>query len=157
MSNEQQALSQEKKISVEQGYNICLTFYNSLWPSVEPRLSQLDTESFDAHQLFFLSICTGLECSDQWIEAVYRISKTPKKQQKELILTESEVFISVVNFCEICKEQFHWDLDYILNLLNEMKLIPQEHCFEWALWKQAVESSFKRKENFWNLDWNFEA
>lgn len=149
--------SGEKRISIEQAYNICLVFYNDLWPSIEPKLPELNAKASDEHQLFFLSICTGLECSAQWIEAVFCITKIPKIEQKKgLLLTEGEVFLCVVEFCEVCKELFKWDLGYILNLLDGMKLKPREHSLEWMIWKQAVGSSFRMKTNNWDLDWNAE-
>jgi hypothetical protein len=147
--------SNEKKITVEQAFNICLTFYNDLWPSIEPKLPGLNHDAAVVHDLFFTNTCIGFECSGEWMEAVFRITKISKIEQKRnLMLTEKEAFLCVVEFCKVCKELFKWDLGYILNLLDSMRSDPLKHSFEWSIWKQAVERSFTMQTNDWNLDWN---
>jgi hypothetical protein len=76
-------MTTEKNISVEQAYNICLFFYDALWASIEPKLVIESEDSSVCHMLFFTSICTGLECSANWMEAVSRIKKIPKIEQRK--------------------------------------------------------------------------
>jgi|GEM_PF-5003060 len=145
----------KKGISVEQAFNICLIFYNRLWPSIEPKLHDLDHDAAVVHDLFFTSTCSGFECSGEWMEAVFRITHVPKSEQKNrLLLTEEEVFLCTIEFCKVCKDSFNWDLKYILYLLDAMQSDFQKHSFEWSLWRQAVERSYIK--TFFHIDWNSE-
>lgn len=145
---------QEKNISIEQGFTICLNFFSSLWPSMEPKLQDMGHEESIINELFFLDVCMGFECSAQWNEAVFRITKVSKQdQRKGLKLTEKETFLCAFEFCRIYDKIFKFQLSYILNLVQSMLDHPSQHALEWGLWKKWVDSSFKSSFYF-DINWN---
>ena len=147
-------LNEERNISIEQGFNICLFFFNYLWPSTEPKLAKLDDEESTVNQLFFLHTCIGFECSAQWIQAVYLATKIPKEEQKKgFKLTEKEVFFSTLEFNKIYNKVFHFKLIYVLNLLESMLTHSMDYYFEWSTWEGAVDYSFKTTD-FVHLNWD---
>jgi hypothetical protein len=149
-------MATEKNISVEQAYNICLFFYEALWASIEPKLVIVSEDSSVCHMLFFTDVCLGFECSAIWMEAVFRIKKIPKiEQRKGEPLTVDDSFLCTVEFCRLCTELYNWDLRYILNVLASMRARPQNHHFEWTTWQESVDRSFKYP-NYWDLNWNDE-
>lgn len=146
----------DKKLSIEQAYNVCLIFYLELWPSIKPHLVELDPDASSVHELFFLSICSGLECSALWNEAVFRIKKISKmEQRKGLMLTAEETFLCTIEFCKVCRDLYKWDLRYTLNLVESIKINPENHPFECSIWKDAVDRSFKMT-SYCALDWTRE-
>jgi len=147
-------LNEERNISIEQGFNICLLFFNDLWPSTEPKLTKLDGDEATVNELFFLSVCMGFECSAQWNQAVYRVTKIPKEEQKKgFKISEKEVFLSMFEFSKIYNKIFKFKLIYVLNLLESMLAHPMDYYFEWSTWEGAVDYSFKTTD-FVHLNWD---
>ncbi len=75
-------MAKKKGVSVEQGFNVCLLFFNDLWPLMKPKMNELNREDSAIFKLFFLDVCMGFESSAQWNEAIFRIKKIPKDEQR---------------------------------------------------------------------------
>jgi hypothetical protein len=156
MSIDPKSAADMRTLSLVQAYTVCLHFYNELWPSIEPKLVEFDVDAASVHELFFLSICTGIECSALWIEAVFRVKKVPKKEQRKgLSLTVDETFLCTIEFCQVCKDLYKWDLGYTLNLLSSMLVNPEKHSLEWSIWRNEVNHVFTMT-SYYDLDWTRE-
>lgn len=133
----------KKKFSVLQGFNVCLLFFDYLWPLVEPKTAELDEETALLHVIFFCDICLGFESSPRWNESIFRVKGIPKEEQKKgLMLSEEDLFQCSIEFFNFSNEKLELKLQYTSNLLESMKTNPQNHSTEWSLWKKAVADSY---------------
>lgn len=129
--------------SVEQGFNVCLLFYNYLWPVIKPRVEALGEEAFVVHKLFFLDVCMGFECSGDWNEAIYLETGVHKEAQKiGFKLSEQKLLSCTAEFCKLYNEIFKGQLGYILQILESMEANPDSYPVEWPLWKKALIDSY---------------
>ncbi len=132
-----------KEFSVEKGYNIVLTFfYSYLFSYLEPKLASLGEDIADTHDHFFITICGSEESSAEWNEAIRRAKQIPKEQQRDMKLTEEDLFLCAIEFCRLHNEYWVNKIDYTINLLESMKRDPKNHQIEWKMWKEATESHF---------------
>ena len=74
--------AKKEGVSVEQGFNVCLLFYHFLWPTLELKTLELAEGASTAHMLFFVDVCMGFESSSEWNDAIFRIKKIPKDEQR---------------------------------------------------------------------------
>ncbi len=141
--NQTQKDQTPEKISVEQGFNVCLLFFNHLWPFIEPKTAEMDEETALLHVIFFCDICMGFESSAEWNEAIFRVKRIPKEEQKKgLMLSEEDLFLCSIEFFNFCNEKFELKLQYASNILESMRTNPKNYSLEWSLWKKAVADSF---------------
>jgi hypothetical protein len=151
--------SAEEKFSVEQGFSICLHFFLSLWPMFEAETLDPVTEKKSAHEIFLLFVCMGDECSPHWNEAIFRVKKIPKEEQKTLKLNSEELFLCTLEFCKFWNEIFHErvaesNIDSLQRLLESMLASPPTHIFEWELWQKATNAGLE--VSVATFDWNDE-
>ncbi len=134
-----------KEFSVEKGYNIVLTFfYYHLATYLEPKIALLGEDIVDIHDLFFIAICGSEESSAEWNEAIRRATNISKEQQRDMKLTEEDLFLCAIEFCKLHNEHWVKKIDYTINLLESMKRDPKNHQIEWKMWKEAIESHFTK-------------
>ncbi len=139
----EEKVSIPKEFSVEKGYNIVLTFfYCHLFPYLEPKLALLGEDIVSVHELFFITICGSEESSAEWNEAIRRAKHIPKEQQRDMKLTEDDLFLCALEFCKLHNESWEPRIDYTINLLELMKRDPKNHQTEWNMWREAIESHF---------------
>lgn len=133
----------KETFSIEQGFNVCLLFYIYLWPLIEPKTLEMDRERALLYTIFFCDICMGFESSARWNEAIFRVKKIHKKDQRELKLTEEELFLCTLEFFKFNNELLDSKLDIAAKLLESLRANPQNHPQEMSIWKKAVADSFK--------------
>ena len=146
-------------LSVNQGYKIGLTFFIDLWPLLEPKVKELDVDESDTlimHELFFYEVCSGFESSAEWIEAVSRVKYVPREQQKQLGLTETELFSCALEFCKLHNERWKNILDYTVRHLESIQRHPEQHPLEWDIWKKTREHIGMYPGSFYDVDWSVE-
>jgi hypothetical protein len=143
-----------KEFSVEKGYNIVLTFfYSYLFSYLEPKLALLGEDIAETHDLFFITICGSEESNAEWNEAIRRAKHIPKEKQRDMKLTEEDLFLCAIQFCKLHNESWEPGIDYTINLLESMKRDPKNHQTEWKLWKEAIKSCFTKWQDI-PFDWN---
>ncbi len=143
----------ERKFTVEEANTIGLSFFLELWPQIEPVTQTFDEHAAVTHDLFFTSSCCDDETNAQWNRAVFRVTKVPKGSQKELTMTQEEMFLCTIEFCKVLSELYDWDLNYTLQLLDSMQREPEKHALEWGIWNSNVKDIATGRYTPRNFDW----
>ncbi len=128
-----------QEVTIEEGYHISLSFFNELWPLVEPNI-QKPEEIKNVHELFFCIVCIGEEASTEWKQAIYRAKKIPNEELRKTKLSEEDLFLCAIEFCKLHNERWEGMLDHSVRLLESMKTNPENHPIEWEKWKWAMEA-----------------
>lgn len=143
----------EQTFSVEQGFAIGLIFFLDLWPLVEPQALLLDGDKPVLHDLFFRDVCLGYEVSAEWNEAVLRVTGIPRESQRNLKLTEKDVFLCAIEFAKFYNERWESSIDYTVHFLESMKKDSKNHQKAWAVWQKAKDDFMSGRTTFYDLDW----
>ncbi len=143
----------ERRFTVEEAYTIGLSFFLDLWPQIEPVTLTFDEHAEVSHELFFTSSCWYDETSAQWNRAVFRVTKVPKGNQRELTMPWETMFLCTVEFCKVLSELYDWDLNYTLQLLDSMQKEPEKHAKEWGIWRNVMRGIVTGRYTLFNLDW----
>lgn len=147
----------QETFTVEQGYKIGLIFFLDLWDLLEPDVKELEGDNtLIVHELFFREVCLGFEASAEWIEAVFRTKHVPREDQKQLKLTEPELFACSLEFCKLHNERWEHILDYTVKYLESMQDYPEMHSSAWAVWEKAKNDVVSQRTTFYDIDWTAE-
>ncbi|VHO04427.1 hypothetical protein [Candidatus Rhabdochlamydia sp. T3358] len=147
--------STEKEVSVEQGFYIAMLFFEDLYPLVAPHFSQ-DPKEQTILSLHGIVLTWGYEYPAEWNEAVFRLTKIPKWQQKEINIPVEILFPCVIEFTKIFHKRFEYRLDYLMGLLEAIQKDPDGFPIETRLWKQVIKDSYSARALHVDFDWNGE-
>ncbi|MCI0381545.1 MAG: hypothetical protein L0207_00620 [Chlamydiae bacterium] len=142
--------------SVEQGFTISLIFFLRLWPFIEKEVKFLPGDAPSTHELFFFEVCSGFESSAEWNEAVFRAKKISKEKQRQLKLSEEDLFLCTIEFCKLHNERYESRLGYTVDLLESMKQNPKNHKAEWTTWKSAIDAVINKNQRLSDFNWSAE-
>ncbi len=140
--------AEEKKYTLDQSYAIGLIFLIDLWPIFEPMIEASEGDDKIMHVVFFTSVCSGFESSREWVEAVTRAKNISQEEQKDLELSEADIFSCACEFSKLYNERWKGDIDDIIRLLDEMKNHPEEHQNEWKIWDKARDDYTRQHATF---------
>ncbi len=168
-------MKNSRLISEWQSYNIGLIFLKRLWSLIENKLFNMHQDMYNAHVLFFGTICYEAESYEEWAEAMYQIlqsqgkynhdinqffrdlfdiKKTQYRNKAEKYISEKDVFLMVIEFCKIYCAQY--DLKFAVDYLTAMNLNPQDFKIEWEIWENVVNDVIKKRKYICSLFfWNF--
>ncbi|MEK7339397.1 MAG: hypothetical protein WBD50_04090 [Candidatus Rhabdochlamydia sp.] len=147
--------STEKEVSVEQGFHIAMLFFQDLYPLVAPHFSQ-DPKEQTILSLHEIVLTWGYEYPAEWNEAVFRLTKIPKWQQKEINIPIEILFPCVIEFTKIFHKRLKYELNYLMNLLEAIQKDPDGFPIETRLWKKAIKDSYSARTLHVDFNWNSE-
>lgn len=127
-------------LSVEKGLAVCKAFFFRLWPLIESRsVSQKSSqEAYEDTKIFCQSICQGKGSSAEWNEAIFRAIQISKENQREFKLTADDLFVCIIEFCQIYDKRYESNLHFLIQLLQSMKQSPNNYREEWHLLKKSI-------------------
>ena len=139
-------LHKGERVSIGKGLLICKLFFYRLWPLIEPKLppKNLETMTYEMHEIFCSTVCRGERASVEWIEAVHRVKQFSKEQQENAQLSLEDLFSCMVEFCKIYDKRYDSELDFLLQLLASMKQSPEQYLAEWKVFKEAITDGLAR-------------
>lgn len=143
------ALSTEKEISVEHGFNIAMLFFEDLLPIITPML-----DSLDRWVLYNYALLDGYEYPAEWNEAVFRATNIPKFQQKDQNIPIEALFSSLIEFSKIMHARFDFKLDYLLDLLEAIQKNPKKFPLETKLWEEVIKNSYSARSLYREFHWD---
>ena len=126
--------STEKEVSVEQGFHIANLFFIDLFCISRPKEEELGSDS--------IILEYGSSYPAEWNEAVFRVTKIPKCQQKETLISLENLFPCLMEFANIFHKRWELGASYLMNWLESMQKDPEAFPSEMQLWKNAVEGSY---------------
>lgn len=147
--------STEKEVPVEQGFNIAMLFFEDLYPLVTSHFSQ-DPKEQTILSLHEIVLTWGYEYPAEWNEAVFRLTKIPKWQQKEINIPIEILFPCVIEFTKIFHKRLKYELNYLMNLLEAIQKDPNGFPIETRLWKQVIKDSYSVRTLNEDFDWDCE-
>ncbi|MEK7340489.1 MAG: hypothetical protein WBD50_04105 [Candidatus Rhabdochlamydia sp.] len=143
------AFSTEKKVSVEQGFNIAMLFFEDLLPLITPMIDSLD------HWVSYnYTLLDGYEYPAEWNEAVSRVTNIPKLQQKNVNIPIKVLFSSLIEFSKIMHARFDFELDYLLDLLEAIQKNPRKFPLEAKLWEEVIKNSYSTRSLHREFHWD---
>lgn len=126
--------STEKEVSVEQGFHIANLFLMDLLFVIKPKEEDLGSGSIPLEY--------GFSYPAEWNEAVFRVTKVPKCQQKETLIQIEVLFFCVMEFINIFHKRWEPGASYLMNWLGFIQKNPNAFPSEMRLWKNAIEGSY---------------
>lgn len=137
--------STEKEVSVEQGFNIVNLFLIRLYFLIEPKAKKEDC--FDD---CFILLEYGYAYPAEWNEAVFRVTKIPKEQQKKINVPIEIIFSCLIEFAKIFHKRWDYTISYLINILEAISKDPHAFPAEIKLWKEVVDDSYGIV-SLWNI------
>lgn len=133
-----------RDLSVEEGFAICTGFFSALFSQIEPEVKLLKKGEVDTITCYCCSICNGKRAFAEWNESVFQITGITKSEQKCAILTPDQIFQSMTAFCNYYNNLFDLELEYLVSLLQAMKLDPKKFKIQTDLLKNIINKSKAR-------------
>ncbi len=140
--------AEEKKYTLDQSYAIGLIFLSKLWTIFEPMVEASEGNDKIMYVTFFSSVCDGFESAEEWIEAITRAKKISQEEQKDLQLSEADIFSCACELAKLHNERWKGDIDDIIHLLDSMKNHPEKHPNEWKIWDKARDDYISQRSIF---------
>jgi hypothetical protein len=141
------------QFSVERSFGIAIFFITHLWPLLEKEFSNMSEDDIFVYGLFSDVAC-GFETSAEWNKAIYRITKIRKKDQKNIKLSEKDVFFSLVELAEIHDARYvKGSISYLIDLLRNMLIEPKKYLSEWSVWTKTVNEINNPTYTFFGFNW----
>lgn len=137
--------SEESKLSIEQAFTVCITFFIRIWELIESKLPRPEPNNeYDIHDLFCRVVCLGAatgqpEVHKEWTEIIFKLKTTLKGIQ----MFQNEIISSMIELSQIYNKRYNKygnksNLHYLINLLESMKQNPKNSPQEWLLFKQVI-------------------
>lgn len=123
------------QLNPDQSLSAIVFFTNYLWEQRAARYFYIDPEEFTD----YVSYLSGDPAtSDDWL-AIYAATFGKRICSCHDLLTEEEIFTTMIEMCAWYIYHFGDNYLSILKLLYSMRYCPEEYQVEWQLWQRAVQ------------------